>query len=145
MPHTRQQDYEGLLALLQNEFPKICPRCDRQYPTLESFMDETFPVQQGTGLMGYETGSVADRFQHVAMMRNCECGSTMTTFCCDRRDTSEAGIRRRLLFENLLNDFQSRGIDAVTARGQLLAFLNGDPGPILESLEIVAPPPKGDG
>jgi len=129
--------YEGLLALLQNEFPKTCPRCRHTYPTLEAFVDETLPVQTGTGLMGYDLG---DTFQSVAMMRNCSCGSTMATFCCDRRDISEAGLRRRAMFDSLLMQLQSRGIDAITARDQLLAFLRGERSPLLEGLGYFARP-----
>jgi hypothetical protein len=131
--------YEGLLALLENEFPKTCARCKRVYPTLESFVDETQPVVSGTGLMSYDMQQQT-QFQQVAMMRNCSCGSTMATFCCDRRDCSEGGTRRRAMFENLLAQLQSRGIDALTARGQLLAFLRGEGSPILESLGIFARP-----
>lgn len=138
MSHSEEHViYEGLLALLQNEFPKTCPKCKRVYPTLECFVDETQAVTSGTGLMGYDTG---DRFQQVAMMRNCSCGSTMATFCCDRRDCTENGARRRAMFDNLLGELQSRGIDAVTAREQLLAFLRGERSPILESLGIFARP-----
>lgn len=129
--------YEGLLALLQNEFPKTCPKCKRVYVTLEAFVDDTAAVSSGTGLMGYDTGS---RLQQVAMMRNCVCGSTMATFCCDRRDQSEAGTRRRAMFDNLLGELQTRGVDAITARAQLLAFLRGEHSPILESLGYASRP-----
>ncbi len=132
-----QTIYEGLLALLENEFPKTCAKCGRVYPTLESFVDETLPIGQGTGLMGYDTHSP---FQQVAMMRNCSCGSTVATFCCDRRDCSEGGLRRRAMFDVLLGQLQARGIDALTARGQLLAFLRGERSPILESLGVFARP-----
>jgi hypothetical protein len=132
MPHSDDQAiYEGLLALLQNEFPKTCARCEHVYPTLESFVDGTTPVQSGTGLMGYDVGG---GFQQVAMMRNCSCGSTMATFCCDRRDCTETGARRRAMFDNLLGELRTRGIDAITARTQLLAFLHGERSPILESM-----------
>jgi hypothetical protein len=140
-PHMPQSNehaiYEGLLALLQNEFPKTCRKCKRVYPTLESFVDETQVVTSGTGLMGYDTGNP---FQQVAMMRNCSCGSTMATFCCDRRDCSEGGLRRRAMFENLLGELRKRGIDAITAREQLLAFLRGERSSILESLGVFARP-----
>ncbi len=129
--------YEGLLALLQNEFPKTCGKCGRVYPTLESFVDETAPTNRGTGLMGYDMGA---RFQHVAMMRNCVCGSTLMTFCCDRRDVSEQGVRRRAMFENLLQTLQARGIDALAAREQLLSYLRGEASPLLESLGILPRP-----
>ena len=129
--------YEGLLALLQNEFPKACPKCRRVYPTLESFVDETAAVASGTGLMGYDIGAPA---QQVAMMRNCACGSTMATFCCDRRDTTESGARRRAMFDKLLADLQMRGVDALAARSELLAFLRGERSLILEGLGIFARP-----
>lgn len=138
MPQSEEHAiYEGLLALLQNEFPKTCAKCQRGYATLESFVDETTPVTTGTGLMGYDTGH---HFQQVAMMRNCECGSTMATFCCDRRDCSESGARRRAVFDNLLHELQTRGIDALIARGELLAFLRGERSPILEGLGVFVRP-----
>jgi hypothetical protein len=129
--------YEGLLALLQNEFPKTCPRCRRTYPTLESFVDETLPVLTGTGLMGYDMGGTA---QNVAMMRNCQCGSTMATFCCDRRDITDGGLRRRAMFEQLLSQLQTSGVDALHARDQLLAFLRGERSPLLEQYGFFARP-----
>lgn len=129
--------YEGLLALLQNEFPKTCPRCQRVYPTLESFVDETSGAREGTGLMGYDTGQ---GFQQVAMVRNCVCGTSLATFCCDRRDCSESGVRRRAMFDQLLRQLQARGIDAILAREQLLASLRGERSPILESLGMIARP-----
>lgn len=128
-----QKIYEGLLALLQNEFPKVCPKCGQTYPTLESFVDETAPVKSGSGLMSYDTGS---QLHQVTMMRNCRCGSTMATFCSDRRDTSDSGMRRRAMFETLLAALQDRGIDALTARGHLLSYLRGEQSPVLESLGL---------
>jgi hypothetical protein len=129
--------YEGLLAMLQNEFPKTCAKCAREYPTLESFVDETTAVNSGTGLMGYDMGNQA---QQVAMLRNCACGSTMATFCCDRRDCTEGGLRRRAMFDKLLCQLQERGVAALTAREELLAFLRGERSVILESLGVFARP-----
>ncbi len=136
-PSPDHDVYEGLLALLQNEFPKTCPRCRQTYPTLESFVDETLPVENGTGLMGYDAGGAP---QSVAMMRNCRCGSTMATFCCDRRDYSEGGLRRRAMFQNLLIQLQTNGVDAIHAREQLLAFLRGERSPLLERFGFFARP-----
>jgi hypothetical protein len=138
MPDSNNHSiYEGLLALLQNEFPKTCQKCAKVYPSLESFVDGTSPVQSGTGLMGYDTGY---QFQQVAMMRNCICGSTMATFCCDRRDYSEGGLRRRAMFDNLLLELQAQGVMPQTAREELLAFLRGERSPILEGLGVFARP-----
>ncbi len=135
---TEHTVYEGLLALLQNEFPKTCPKCDRVYPSLESFVDETAAVNDGSGLMGYEMGDQSR--QQVAMFRTCSCGTSIATFCCDRRDCTENGMRRRAMFNTLLEQLQAAGIDAIEARNQLLAFLRGERSPILESLGVFARP-----
>lgn len=130
--------YEGLLALVEGEFPKTCPKCNREYRTMEAFVDQTSPVRQGSGLMGYDTENTG--LQQVVMMRNCRCGSTMGTFCSDRRDLSEAGTRRRTMFNDLLSQLKDRGIDALQARSELLAFLRGERSEILEALGIFARP-----
>ncbi len=124
--------YEGLLALLETEYPKICPRCEVVYPDLESFIDGTNPVAGGgTGLMGYDTG---EPMQQVAMYRNCACGSTMATFCSDRRDNSPAGARRRMLFDKLLTQLQQNGVPVPTARQELLQFLRGKKSELIDRL-----------
>ncbi len=124
--------YEGLLALLETEYPKICPRCAQSYASLEEFIDLTNPVAGGgTGLMGYDTG---EPMQQVAMYRNCSCGSTIATFCGDRRDNSPAGARRRMMFDQLLTQLRENGIEADVARGELLAFLRGKKTDLLDNL-----------
>jgi|AGTN01.2.fsa_nt_gi hypothetical protein len=130
--------YEGLLALLESEFPKTCPKCGRVYETMEAFVDGTSQVRKGSGLMGYDTA--ADGLQQVVMMRNCACGSTMGTFCSDRRDHTDAGLRRRRMFNNLLTQLKDRGVDALNARSELLMFLRGERSEVLESLGIFARP-----
>jgi len=62
------------------------------------------------------------------------------TFCCDRRDISETGVRRRAMFDDLLQTLQARGIDALVAREQLLAYLRGERTPILDSLGLLSHP-----
>ncbi len=124
--------YEGLLAMLETEYPKTCPRCSTVYENLESFIDRTNPVRGGgTGLMGYDTG---DTMQQVAMYRNCVCGSTIATFCSDRRDTSPAGARRRTMFDQLLTQLRENGVEIPTARAELLKFLRGQKTDLLDRL-----------
>ncbi len=124
--------YEGLLAMLETEYPKTCPRCNNVYEDLEAFIDRTNPVSGGgTGLMGYDTG---DTMQQVAMYRNCVCGSTIATFCSDRRDTTPAGARRRMMFDQLLTQLQENGVEAPVARTELLKFLRGQKTDLLDRL-----------
>jgi hypothetical protein len=115
--------YAGFQALLANEFPKTCASCGRSYGSLEIFLSATNQVQQGTGLMQYEESEATPR---VAVCRNCVCGSTLATFCQDRRDLSEAGRRRRERFKQLLDLFKSRGVREDVARAELITFLRGD-------------------
>ncbi|MGC1479056.1 MAG: hypothetical protein WA771_01020 [Chthoniobacterales bacterium] len=124
--------YEGLLAMLETEYPKTCPRCGRVFQDLDAFVDGTNPVAGGgTGLMGYDTG---EPMQQVAMYRNCSCGSTIATFCGDRRDNSPAGARRRMMFDKLLTQLRENGIAAETARAELIAFLRGKKTDLLDNL-----------
>lgn len=116
--------FEGLKALLENEFPKTCPSCGREYPTLDHFLLQTKGVTVGSGIMDYHAD---DQVPRLTVCRNCVCGSTLATFCSDRRDTSPAGQRRRLRFQGLLELFRSRGIEEDVARAELRAFVRGEP------------------
>lgn len=117
--------YVGFQALLENEFPKRCSSCGRSYSSLESFLTATAQVREGTGLMQYE-GEDPNPTPRVTVCRNCVCGSTLATFCQDRRDLTEAGRRRRERFQQLLELFKSRGVREDVARAELTAFLRGD-------------------
>ncbi len=128
--------YEGLLTLIENEYPKTCPKCGRVYPNIAAFIEATTAVDDGSGLMGYETPPAG---QQVAIFRNCACGSTIATFCSDRRDTSDKGAHRRNVFARLQADLQERGIAPPRAREELLAFIRGRPSGLLDSLGLTPP------
>jgi len=115
---------EGFRVLLENEFPKKCPGCGREYVTLEEFLQATQSVNGGSGLMDYLSSEAVPR---VAVCRNCSCGSTLATFCQDRRDNSPTGRRRRARFQRLLEMMKSRGVSEEVARAELIAFLRGEP------------------
>ncbi|MCG7870564.1 MAG: hypothetical protein N0C81_01335 [Candidatus Thiodiazotropha lotti] len=59
----------------------------------------------------------------VELYRNCSCGSTLMEFFSDRRDTSEIGLRRRHLFDELLAQLVEMGIASEEARNELKLFL----------------------
>jgi hypothetical protein len=44
------------------------------------------------------------------------------------------------MFEKLLEQLQEHGIEAITARHELLAFLRGERSPVLEKLGILTRP-----
>ncbi|SFG78302.1 hypothetical protein SAMN05518865_11883 [Duganella sp. CF458] len=115
--------FEGLQALAAAAFPKHCSNCGRVFATAQDFMQQTDSVRKNiTGLkQSFDDDSVAI----VEAYRNCLCGSTLMDFFSDRRDISEAGARRRELFEKLLPHLQEKGMTLVTARDHLLALLRG--------------------
>ncbi|MFY8215883.1 MAG: hypothetical protein ACOVMP_04700 [Chthoniobacterales bacterium] len=87
-------------------------------------MIETKGVTMGSGIMDYHADEALPR---LTVCRNCVCGSTLATFCSDRRDTSPEGQRRRMRFQNLLELFRSRGVSEDVARAELRAFVRGEP------------------
>lgn len=117
--------FEGLQALAASAFPKHCNSCGRVFATAADFMQQTQSVRQGiTGLkQSFDDDSVAI----VEAFRNCLCGSTLMDFFSDRRDISEAGSRRRELFDKLLPHLEEKGMGRAAARAHLLRLLRGQP------------------
>ncbi len=132
-PQREKSIYEGLLVLLEEEYPKTCTKCGRTYPDIRTFLDATTTIEAGSGLMSYDSDPTHEQ---VAVFRNCPCGSTLATFCSDRRDTSAKGARRREIFRKIHHDLLERGISPANARGELIAFLRGQPSPLLADLGV---------
>lgn len=116
--------YEGLQAIWNTEFPKTCPKCGKIYTSIEDYFSRTEPLSSSTGLMEIET---PDHDEQVGLFRNCPCGSTLMAFCRDRRDDSEDGERRRVLFDQVLERLTESGLPAEEARTRLRqALRSGD-------------------
>ena len=115
--------FEGLQALAASAFPKHCSYCGRVFDTAADFMQQTQSVRQDiTGLkQSFDDDSVAI----VEAYRTCVCGSTLMDFFSDRRDVSDAGSRRRELFDKLLPHLEEKGMDRIAARTHLLRLLRG--------------------
>lgn len=117
--------YRDLASLRAEAFPKRCAGCGRVYRDATEYLRETLPVKPGkSGLKG-----IADDTEGplVELYRNCRCGSTLLEFFCDRRDTSEAGLRRRELFARILDNLVEAGADRGEARAELIKGLRGQP------------------
>lgn len=112
--------YAGLDAIWNTEFPKTCPTCGRVYPNIHDYLRATDAPAGNTGLMDIEAD---ESERQVGLFRNCACGSTLMTFCNDRRDFTDGGLRRRELFGQLLERLTDAGIPKEPARGQLLLAL----------------------
>lgn len=115
--------FEGLRALAEAAFPKHCACCGRVFATADEFILQTQSMRQNvSGLkQSFDDNNVAI----VEVYRNCLCGSTLMDFFSDRRDTSEASLQRRQLFEQLLLQLQEKGMGRGAARAYLLHLVRG--------------------
>ena len=115
--------FEGLRALAEAAFPKHCACCGRVFATADEFLQQTQAMRQNvSGLkQSFDDNNVAI----VEVYRNCLCGSTLMDFFSNRRDTSEASLQRRQLFEQLFPLLQEKGMDRGAARAYLLQVVRG--------------------
>lgn len=128
---NEQELFDGLQQLTMGTFPKKCAGCGKIYYTLEQFLEETKSVRNSSGLIS----SIDDDDKTVVeVYRNCSCGSTLMDLCHDRRDTTEAGLKRRKLFEAMQKKLIAAGITQADARKELLNLLHGKPCPLLTKL-----------
>ena len=114
--------YKGLTALSELLFPKSCEACGRQYKSVEDFIAQTRRLKQSSGLradLDEEEGVIVELF------RNCICGATLVTGFNDRRVPTEAGIKRREKFDELMDRLTQAGFDPETIRRELLNIMNG--------------------
>ncbi|MCG8369468.1 MAG: ATP-binding protein, partial [Proteobacteria bacterium] len=124
--------YEGLRPSGGDAFPKRCPSCDRVYETPEDFFQETAPT--GTDRTGLKQAVDESEGVFVEAFRNCVCGSTLMDSFSDRRDMSAAGNARREKFSELLVYLVEKGIDAGTAREELLEVIRGGKSELLSGI-----------
>lgn len=130
--------FEGLKALAHDAFPKRCGTCGRLYETAEEYLAATQPVR--AEISGLKQARDDDGMVIVEVFRNCLCGSTLLDFFNNRRDVSEAGLRRRRHFGELLDYLVAQGLEFDVARNELLKVLRGEPSPLLRKFK---PPGKG--
>jgi hypothetical protein len=131
------QDFEGLRALLDSAFPKVCASCGYVYISAEQFFIETQDMPKGRSSL--RSAIEEDGLILVEVFRNCRCGSTlMDEFGC-RRDQSAAGLKRRLAFDNMLRALEARNIATDTARTEIVKFLQGQPTSLITLLNLELP------
>lgn len=128
MPEIRKEIYEGLLALNEAMFPKVCGRCGQVFHSSEDYLHKTRRMFRCNGLRRYEDSGL----NFVGLYRNCRCGSTLLALFQDRRDASESGIRRRSRFEVVLDQMVSAGWDRAIAREEVEKVLAGQKSTLLE-------------
>lgn len=125
--------YDGLELFEKNSFPKKCSVCGKIYKTVDEFIEHTKEIGQNSGLTEIKPQGFR---AHVALFRNCACGSTLMANCSDRRGTSEHAKLRRKAFDSLMESLVHVGVEKTTARKELRKYLSGEPSTILEKLGI---------
>lgn len=119
----------GLRALAESAFPKQCPTCGLAFATAEEFLHAT--VQISNNRSGLKQSYDDDDRPIVELFRNCPCGSTLMDFFTDRRDQSEAGLRRRQRFGELVEFLEGQGVERNLARAELIKVLRGEKSELL--------------
>ncbi len=83
---------------LKSNFPKACKKCGKAYQSFEEFFYDTDAINQGTvcyPMLG------AEFYLH----RNCRapCDSTLVVVFNDRRDDTDLGGERRVIFQTCMD------------------------------------------
>jgi hypothetical protein len=124
-----QELYRGLRSMAKDSFPKKCPKCGKEYATVEDFFYETQSTWSESGL---KQGLSDDDRTIVEVFRNCDCGSTLMEVFQERRDASPLGIERRRLFGHLMEIVMNQArIETTVARNEIIKILRGDQSDIL--------------
>lgn len=125
--------YKGLVALSGASFPKRCLSCGRKYETAEEFMRMTTSVNNSSGLKQTDD---SDETKIVELFRNCVCGSTLMDEFKDRRDDTQAGKRKREIFEKTLAILMGDGVSREQGRFEIFQFMRGEKSRIIDRLLI---------
>ena len=126
--------FDGLKSIVESAFPKKCPMCGKIYNNEMDFINDTTKINNQTGLKQ----SYDDEEQPIVeLYRNCSCGSTLMNFFGDRRDSNEAGEKRRAKFGELLDYLVTQEeLEPVKARDELLKVIRGEKSDILKKIKF---------
>ncbi|HQQ04774.1 MAG TPA: hypothetical protein PLT67_08025 [Kiritimatiellia bacterium] len=113
--------FEELKYFLDEDFPKSC-NCGESFYSMDDFIERT------TEVLDTEMGicnTCGEGGIMVNMVRQCRCGARMMIDFCTRRDRTEKGTQRRLLFRDLMTFFTEAGMDPLKARNELIRVVHG--------------------
>ena len=125
--------FKDLKVLSAASFPKRCAMCGQTYASAEEFLQKTESI---VGHSGIKQSLDDDDKDIVQVFRNCACGSTLMDCFSNRRDVSETGLKRRALFDKLMDMLVAKGLAADVARMELLALMRGEKSVVLEKMGI---------
>jgi len=117
--------FQGLQTLSQSAFPRKCEECGRKYETINDILtitdDNKEAASDNLQLRADEKGT-----SYLELTLQCVCGSKLKSEFGDRRDTSEAGLRRRKNFSDVLDFLTEKGFHHDDARNELLKLMRGE-------------------
>lgn len=122
--------FEGLKLLADTAFPKQCGDCGRVYDDLQALLSQTQAVDTNTGLRAAESGS------NVTLSRRCGCGAIIEEYCDDRRAQDALGLKRREIFDRLLQLLTDGGMDYEIAKAELLKVMRGGSSDLLSKDQL---------
>ena len=122
--------FANLQALVAENFPKRCRACGLEFLDATEFRSATKKVRDDhTGL---KQSIDDDGTPIVELFRNCTCGSTLLETFNNRRDVTDAGARRRALFDGSLKKLDAAGVPKSVARTELLKMVRGQPNNLIQ-------------
>lgn len=127
--------FAGLHVLVEATFPKRCQTCGREYANAAEFLAATQQVRPDhTGL---KQSLDDDGHPIVDVFRNCACGSTLLESFYNRRDLSEAGVKRRERFDDFLAKLVAAGVETDVARAELRKLMRGEPNTVFDIVRSI--------
>ncbi len=116
---------QGLQALAHSAFPCVCQGCGQKFESMNEFVSITNDNEAASS--GSLNQNIDEKgTSYLEITRKCVCGSTLKGEFGDRRDTSEAGIRRRENFTYVLEFLNDKGFSQNDARNELLKLIRGE-------------------
>lgn len=113
---------DGLSELADSPFPKECAHCGKIYKSLDQLLNETQPGSEKNNQVG-----------SVELSRNCQCAHPIEIQFNDRRDQGELALKRRDLFQNLLNVLTENGMPHSMAKSEIKKVMRGERSSLLTS------------
>ncbi len=123
--------FKGMRELAESAFPKTCNTCGRVFQTAREFLEETDDLPLAPSCI--KPAIEDDGTRLLEVFRNCPCGSTLMDEFSDRRDMSEKGLKRRKIFERMLEILTERGIDSELAKSELKKAAQGSRSTLIEA------------
>ncbi len=110
---------DQLYVVLMTRFPATCNSCKKCFKDPESFLEATHAMKRRAVL---EVALQRSEFAVMEHLKYCVCGAEIFK----RRDDSEIGDRKRVLFEMLLKQITAKGINLEVAKNELRKVLKGE-------------------